>query len=1463
MKLNTFFTKIISSVVLFTFIFSNAISFSGPSTPSFSINTLTSESHAREGAFTRSQFAKPVLAMLHRLFPQSPDSNLSAPVSRAELRTGGLSDDEKRSLDRLYERSRQLENIEFARMRLPLQGPDTSPEHFERRKTPDRIVKEWDGVAAKISELEKKRDSRSELRAELVSNLSDDKSPETEALRNLLREVAEQLKEEKELMKLMSPLISASIIGDQDIFKSIFDRFAPQVLQATDSSYTATDRTQRLWLLGILINAMDMISKEELGGQDFSGQDYEALDMYSNEDQDYRALAKDYATRLRKALDEIESTGTADGFIAKARPQLLRHYASKEETMPEYWDHESPNGGAKVVQLIDRIFPSTDPSKRADRARALSIVLIADATAPHWDSKDDVFYTKTLEALKRTASEAANLEGILSFNEGALFAFTQLAAGTKGDKETFNFLAGPIEQAIKAAEAAGNKAGQLLIASLSRLAQVRLAARAELRAEDAGEVTIFYIVHDRETQHHPGQGQVAHTSMRVPVAIVRQGEQAVIAYIRRADRDFQALESRAELRREFEQLLEQAEQASRPKIVAGNHKAQVVNRDAVKEIISNIAEGLKTIPNFETLSSSKVEVVVAVTHRLLSVARDYIDQLEKAGQLSRGLIQLAAQDMSPEEPGAHTGQTVYTELQEERVKYVILGHSERRRPNPKVSPEQDFAETSALINRKVLKAVEKEFHVIVPVGEELAERQAGNTNSVIEFQTRASLAGLTPEQIANQVTLAYEPVWAIGEGRPAATPEQADEAQRHLRGVILKMAGVEAASKIQIQYGGNVKPENAEAIFKKHNVDGALIGGASHKSSGRDFVEIIKIATDVANEPQTLTPARKVRLANNAKKMVTEKGGVIANDESVPSMTKWLEPMGRENDRKNRQDARRVIMMTEGVAGLGADSMIVDRDTMDNVDQDDKNLIKTYLLPHGINPVLKTDAGLGLDTESPLVPDVKNPGQKVHKEQIPKPKGLEELSALLAKYADSGIVGTKWRVVTHIDPANGLPTDENIRRNMKVLAKSAKITQLAGLVPMVEPEILLDGDHDIAASYSASTRALTILFEELANEGVFLPGIILKTSMVLSGKSASNRADAKTVGFQTLKALLKTVPAEVPAVVFLSGGQGDDEVNRNQNEVSLANRNRFGEARHWAMAELVTEGKDASHVNQLTKIPWRISFSYGRGLVGPAYRTWAGKPENVAAAQEALRQALEITTAASLGRLEEHLAAQARAELRLETNVSSTPFRIRRSELRKELAELDSSKAIAESAQAELDRAIKSVKSRSVQPVNSVRFSSELRKGAVISNGVHAATDVEGTTVQIIAPTLARAALDGSREMVEALRQTGQRSMILFSNRAELRAFETLVGKLPPSVKAMTADNLDNVRNELRAMGATAIYGIGFKSDQLTIASIANELKIFARFITVESVNAFYSLIGVIQKVTTEAAGALMRAIAA
>lgn len=247
----------------------------------------------------------------------------------------------------------------------------------------------------------------------------------------------------------------------------------------------------------------------------------------------------------------------------------------------------------------------------------------------------------------------------------------------------------------------------------------------------------------------------------------------------------------------------------RKKIIAGNWKMNKTVAEAVA-----LVEGLK----IDLADCMDVEVVICPPFTALKTVSDKLENTQ---------IKLGSQNMSSEDDGAYTGEISHTMLKELFVKYVILGHSERR---------EYYKETDFWVNKKVKKALEKNLRPIVCVGEKLEDREAGNTEKVVEEQVRGSLADITAAQFEN-VVVAYEPVWAIGTGK-TATSEQAQEVHKFIRSIIADMVGQKAADGLRIQYGGSMKAANAKELLSQPDIDGGLIGGAA--LDARSFIDIVK-----------------------------------------------------------------------------------------------------------------------------------------------------------------------------------------------------------------------------------------------------------------------------------------------------------------------------------------------------------------------------------------------------------------------------------------------------------------------------------------------------------------------------------------------------------------------------------------------------------------------------------------------
>jgi fructose-bisphosphate aldolase class I len=309
------------------------------------------------------------------------------------------------------------------------------------------------------------------------------------------------------------------------------------------------------------------------------------------------------------------------------------------------------------------------------------------------------------------------------------------------------------------------------------------------------------------------------------------------------------------------------------------------------------------------------------------------------------------------------------------------------------------------------------------------------------------------------------------------------------------------------------------------------------------------------------------QLRDTAQTMVASGKGLLAADESSPTANKRLTAVGLESTEEVRREYRQMLLTTPGVEQYLSGVILFD----ETIRQKDDNgtPFAEVLKAKGIIPGIKVDAGakdLAL-----------HEGEKVT-------EGLDGLRERFAEYAGLGAGFAKWRAVYTII-GDKAPTVACHKANAHGMARYAALAQEAGIVPIVEPEVLLDGDHSIERCYEVIAETLDTLFAALRNQDVLLEGVILKTSMVLSGKDAPNRADVQTVAEQTVKCLKEHVPAELAGVVFLSGGQEDIE----------------------ATAHL-----DA--MNKIGGLPWPLTFSYSRAIQNPVLKLWAEKKTDEAIA---------------------------------------------------------------------------------------------------------------------------------------------------------------------------------------------------------------------------------------------------------
>ncbi len=324
-------------------------------------------------------------------------------------------------------------------------------------------------------------------------------------------------------------------------------------------------------------------------------------------------------------------------------------------------------------------------------------------------------------------------------------------------------------------------------------------------------------------------------------------------------------------------------------------------------------------------------------------------------------------------------------------------------------------------------------------------------------------------------------------------------------------------------------------------------------------------------------------LHETARALVAEGKGILAADESDSTIKKRFDSIDLESTEENRRAYRDMLFTTPGVEEYISGVILFD-ETIRQSSVDGTPFPK-LLDSKGIIPGIKVDKGA---KALPLAE-----GETIT-------EGLDGLRERLKEYYDLGARFAKWRATYSI--SDTLPSDYCIWTNAHALARYAALCEEANIVPIVEPEVLQDGTHTIERSYHVTCRVLDALYTELFDQRVDIFGTLLKPNMVLSGYDAPNRAGADEVAEWTLKCFHKHVPAAVPGIVFLSGGQSDED----------------------ATAHLNAMNARGPH-------PWQISFSYGRALQAPAIKAWAGKPENVAAGQHAYYHRAKMNSAARTG----------------------------------------------------------------------------------------------------------------------------------------------------------------------------------------------------------------------------------------
>ena len=335
-------------------------------------------------------------------------------------------------------------------------------------------------------------------------------------------------------------------------------------------------------------------------------------------------------------------------------------------------------------------------------------------------------------------------------------------------------------------------------------------------------------------------------------------------------------------------------------------------------------------------------------------------------------------------------------------------------------------------------------------------------------------------------------------------------------------------------------------------------------------------------------------LAKTAAAMVAPGKGILAADESSGTCEKRFKSVNVECTEENRRAYRNLLFSTSGIEQFLSGVILFDETARQKAN--DGSPIPQYLAKKGIIPGIKVDKGtvqLALAPKGELVTE-----------------GLDGLSRRLQEYFDMGCRFAKWRAVITI--GEGIPTHACLYANAHALARYAAACQAASIVPMIEPEVLLDGNHTAERSEEVHEATLRATYAAIAAYNVQIEHLILKTSMVVSGKENSRQADVDEVAERTVRVLKRTVPAAQPGIVFLSGGQSDEAATAHLNAMA-------------AMGDL----------------PWPLTFSYSRALQNPALKTWRGQAGNVLAAQKAFHHRAHMNGLAAQGKWKSQLEKQA------------------------------------------------------------------------------------------------------------------------------------------------------------------------------------------------------------------------------
>lgn len=329
------------------------------------------------------------------------------------------------------------------------------------------------------------------------------------------------------------------------------------------------------------------------------------------------------------------------------------------------------------------------------------------------------------------------------------------------------------------------------------------------------------------------------------------------------------------------------------------------------------------------------------------------------------------------------------------------------------------------------------------------------------------------------------------------------------------------------------------------------------------------------------------KLYETTAKLLVPQKGILAADQSTRTINKQLVAVGADEDAETRRKYRQLLITTPGMEEYVSGIILYDSTIRNKAD--DGTPFVDLLLAKGVVPIIKVDKSTREHDGFP--------GEVVT-------QGLDDLKDRLTEYYELGARAAKWRAVFNI--GDGFPTEQNILFDAVTFARYARLCQESGIVPIVEPEVIYKGSHDIGRAEAVTTQVLKKVFEILEWYQVDLQGMILKSSMVLGGKDSGNDSSPEEVAEATLRTFKNAVPEIVPGIVFLSGGQSPKQATENFNAVTKLEQ-------------------------EMGNLPWSITFSFSRALEEPVQQVWQGKEENINAAQQALLHRLKLNALADRG----------------------------------------------------------------------------------------------------------------------------------------------------------------------------------------------------------------------------------------